>query len=52
MKLSKIVEKLKVKNDHKKEVKKIPTRTFITINDKEHFEVQEYHNPLLGISRD
>lgn len=52
MKLSKIVTKIKAKNRHKKIVKATSGRKFVNSNHQDNFDVQEYHNPLLGIKRE
>lgn len=52
MKLSKIVNKIKAKTATDKTKKRIATRKFVTNNFQESYDVQEYHNPMLGIKRD
>ncbi len=52
MKLSKFVNKIKAKTTTEKTKASPSTRKFVTTNFQESYDVQEYHNPMLGIKRD
>lgn len=52
MKLSKIVNKIKAKTSIEKTKKTLSSRKFVNKNFQESYDVQEYHNPMLGIKRE